>query len=55
MSNNIVQPLTVEREIAGVKITLSTGQMARQAQGSVICTVGDSSTFAAVCSSKPNF
>jgi len=55
MKNNIVQPLTVEREIAGVKISLSTGQMARQAHGSVICTVGGSSTFAAVCTSKPNF
>ncbi|MCH2104864.1 MAG: polyribonucleotide nucleotidyltransferase [Planctomycetes bacterium] len=55
MNNNIVQPTTVEREIAGVKISLSTGQMARQAHGSVICTVGGSSTFAAVCTSKPHF
>jgi polyribonucleotide nucleotidyltransferase len=55
MSNNIVQPTTVEREIAGVRISLSTGQMARQAHGSVICTIGDSSAYAAVCSAKPRF
>ena len=55
MSNNIVQPTTVEREIAGVRISLSTGQMARQAQGSVICTIGDSSAYAAVCSATPRF
>ena len=55
MSNNIVQPTTVEREIAGVRISLSTGQMARQAQGGVVCTIGDSSAFAAVCAAKPRF
>ena len=53
MSNNIVQPTSVEREIAGVRISLSTGQMARQAQGSVTCTIGGSSAFAAVCHGKP--
>ena len=41
-------PVRVEREIAGVRISLETGQMARQAGGSVICTVGDTKTFAAV-------
>ena len=38
----------VEREIAGVRISLETGQMARQAGGSIICAVGDTQTFAAV-------
>ena len=55
MSNNIVQPTTVEREIAGVRISLSTGQMARQAQGGVVCTSSASSAFAAVCAAKPRF
>jgi len=55
MSNQIVQPTSVEREIAGVRISISTGQMARQAHGSVICTIGGSSAFAAVCASNPNF
>ena len=41
-------PVRVEREIAGVRIALETGQMARQAHGSVICTVGDTQIFAAV-------
>ena len=38
----------VEREIAGVRLVLETGQVARQAGGSVIATLGDSKTFAAV-------
>jgi len=38
----------VERNIAGRTITLETGQMARQAHGSVIATIGDSKVFAAV-------
>ena len=53
MSNKIIEPTSVEREIAGVRISLSTGQMARQAQGSVTCTIGGSSAFAAVCHGKP--
>ena len=43
-------PVRVEREIAGVRIALETGQVARQAGGSVITTLGDSKTFAAVTS-----
>jgi polyribonucleotide nucleotidyltransferase len=38
----------VERTIAGRKIVLETGQVARQATGSVIATVGDTMSFAAV-------
>ncbi|MEE8467912.1 MAG: polyribonucleotide nucleotidyltransferase, partial [Planctomycetota bacterium] len=38
----------VEREIAGVRLAIETGQVARQAGGSVIVTLGDSRVFAAV-------
>jgi len=38
----------VEGEIAGHKLTLETGQVARQAHGSVIATLGDTKVFAAV-------
>jgi len=38
----------VERTIAGRKIVLETGQMARQAGGAVITTIGDSKVFSAV-------
>ena len=38
----------LERTIAGRKITLETGQVARQAGGAVIVTLGDSKVFAAV-------
>ncbi len=38
----------VEREIAGHKITLETGQVARQALGSVIVTMGETKVFSAV-------
>jgi polyribonucleotide nucleotidyltransferase len=38
----------VEATIAGRKIALETGHMARQAHGSVIATIGDSRVFAAV-------
>ncbi|HUR27192.1 MAG TPA: polyribonucleotide nucleotidyltransferase, partial [Planctomycetota bacterium] len=38
----------VEREIAGRKITLETGQVARQALGSVIVTMGETKVFSAV-------
>ncbi|MBI5431572.1 MAG: polyribonucleotide nucleotidyltransferase [Planctomycetes bacterium] len=40
---------SVTREIAGHTITLETGQMARQALGSVIATVDGTKCFAAVC------
>ena len=42
----------VERTIEGVRVALETGRVARQAHGSVICTVGDSMSFAAVVTSK---
>src|SRR6185295_16020131 len=38
----------VETEIAGRTLTLETGQVARQAHGSVIATLGDTKAFAAV-------
>jgi len=38
----------VEREIAGHRIILETGQVARQALGSVIATLGETKVFAAV-------
>ncbi len=38
----------VERTIAGRRISLETGQVARQAGGAVICTIGDSQVFSAV-------
>ncbi len=40
----------VEREIAGHTISLETGQVARQALGSVIATIGGTKAFAAVVS-----
>ncbi|MCE9595217.1 MAG: polyribonucleotide nucleotidyltransferase [Planctomycetes bacterium] len=41
-------PTRVTREIAGHTITLETGQMARQALGSVIATIGGTKCFAAI-------
>jgi polyribonucleotide nucleotidyltransferase len=41
----------VEREIGGLKLTLETGQVARQAHGSVIATLGGTKCFAAVVTS----
>jgi polyribonucleotide nucleotidyltransferase len=46
-----MQPTRVTRKIAGLDITLQSGQMARQAHGSVIATVGNTMVFAAVCTS----
>ena len=43
----------VEREIAGVRLALETGEVARQAGGSVIATLGDSKIFAAVTAGPP--
>jgi polyribonucleotide nucleotidyltransferase len=40
----------VEAEVHGLRLTLETGQMARQAGGSVIATLGDTKVFAAVTS-----
>jgi polyribonucleotide nucleotidyltransferase len=42
--------LTVEHKIAGTKITLETGRLAKQAGGSVVARIGDSMVLAAVCS-----
>jgi polyribonucleotide nucleotidyltransferase len=42
--------LTVEREVAGTKISLETGRLAKQAGGSVVARIGDSMVLAAVCS-----
>ncbi len=41
---------TVEQEIAGTKLTLETGRLARQAGGSVVARIGDTMVLAAVCS-----
>ncbi|MDZ4773564.1 MAG: polyribonucleotide nucleotidyltransferase [Planctomycetota bacterium] len=38
----------VEAEIAGLKLVLETGQVARQAHGAVIATLGSTMTFAAI-------
>ncbi|HVS18128.1 MAG TPA: polyribonucleotide nucleotidyltransferase [Planctomycetota bacterium] len=43
-----LQPTRVSRNIAGLDITLESGQVARQAHGSVIATVGNTMVFAAV-------
>ena len=42
-----LEPTRVTRRIAGLDITLETGQVARQAHGSVIATVGGTKAFAA--------
>jgi polyribonucleotide nucleotidyltransferase len=39
----------VELELAGKKLTLETGQIARQAHGSVLVTCGETQVFAAAC------
>jgi polyribonucleotide nucleotidyltransferase len=41
----------VEREIAGAKLSFETGQVARQAHGSVIATMGETKVLAAVVTS----
>ena len=45
MTDNYIK---VEGTIAGLPITFETGQVARQAHGSVICTLGETKTFSAV-------
>jgi len=52
-NNSMTNHVRVEREIAGVRIALETGHVARQAHGSVITTLGDSMTFAAVTAGAP--
>ncbi len=44
---------SVTAKIAGHDITLETGQMARQAGGSIIATLGETKVFAAVTAGKP--
>ncbi|MCB9908349.1 MAG: polyribonucleotide nucleotidyltransferase [Planctomycetes bacterium] len=44
-----MKPVRVEAKIAGKTIAIETGQVARQAGGAVICTLGDTKVFAAVC------
>ena len=46
-----IEPTRVTRRIAGHDVTLETGQVARQAHGSVIATVGGTKAFAAVVTS----
>ena len=41
-------PVRVEAEIFGQRISLETGQMARQAGGAVIASIGDTRVFCAV-------
>ena len=50
MNNNYVQKETM---IAGKRMVLETGQVARQAHGAVIITLGDTKVFAAVVAGKP--
>jgi polyribonucleotide nucleotidyltransferase len=40
----------VEQEIAGTKVTLETGRLAKQAGGSVLARIGDTMVLAAACS-----
>lgn len=51
MTSNTTTPTRVEREIAGKPLIMETGQIARQAHGSVLVTHGDSQVFAAVVTS----
>ncbi len=46
-----LEPIRVTCEIAGRTLTLETGQVARQAHGSVIATMGETQVFAAVVTS----
>ena len=45
---------TVETEINGVKISLETGRMAKQANGAVIARIGDTMVLATACNGKDN-
>lgn len=42
--------ITVEREFAGVKVTLETGRIAKQAGGAVVARIGDTMVLATACS-----
>ena len=42
-------PITVETTVGGVRLVLQTGQVARQAHGAVIATLGGTMCFAAAC------
>ena len=41
-------PVRVETQVGGLRLVLETGQVARQAHGAVICTLGDTMCFAAI-------
>jgi polyribonucleotide nucleotidyltransferase len=45
---------TVETEINGIKISLETGRMARQANGATIARIGDTMVLATACSGQDN-
>nr|HPG31025.1 polyribonucleotide nucleotidyltransferase [bacterium] len=42
-------PIIIEKEIAGKKITIETGRMAKQAHGSVLISCGGTSVLSTVC------
>jgi polyribonucleotide nucleotidyltransferase len=44
--------LTVETEVAGVKVSLETGRIAKQAGGAVVARIGDTMVLATACSGK---
>ncbi|MHC4262138.1 MAG: polyribonucleotide nucleotidyltransferase [Planctomycetota bacterium] len=44
-----MEPTVVEIDLDGKTLTLETGQVARQAHGAVIATMGETKVFAAVC------
>lgn len=45
---------TVETEIQGIKISLETGRMAKQANGATIARIGDTMVLATACNGKDN-
>ena len=47
-----MQPIKIEREIEGKKITFETGWWAKQADGAVRATIGETIVLATVVSSK---
>jgi polyribonucleotide nucleotidyltransferase len=44
---------TVETELDGIKISLETGRIARQASGSVVVRIGDTMLLTTACSGPP--
>lgn len=45
---------TVETEVQGIKVSLETGRMAKQANGSAIARIGDTMVLATACNGKDN-